>query len=204
MVLEKSHSELKNANASNPDLFSEIENSFKSSTPRSPRRSDSEILEHATMRSKPQNRQYFSENRKSAHEALFPTYKTLPSTSSLQSSASKDALFSNANFNGTNNSGKAATSSLGLKKSNFSSKTSLVSSEYDNVKKSPRQGLAHIYHVLYFQILAMKTEPKISNRPTQRSDQPPPRASNDSVSLLAQSSLMKLLNRSQGINPPQK
>ncbi|CBY14741.1 unnamed protein product [Oikopleura dioica] len=175
--------ELKNANASNPDLFSEIENSFKSSTPRSPRRSDSEILDQATTRSKTQNRQY-SENRKSAHEALFPTYKTLPSTTSLQSSASKDALFSNANFNGTNNSGKAATSSLGLKKSNFSSKTSLVSSEYDNVKKSPRQ--------------VMKTpEARISNRPTQRSDQPPPRASNDSVTLLAQSSLMKLLNRSQ-------
>ena len=144
---KKSYSELKTANASNPDLFSEIENSFKSSTPRSPRRSDSEILEQVTLRLKPQNRQYSSENRKSAHEALFPAYKTLPSTSSLQSSASKDALFSNANFNGTNNSGKAATSSLGLKKSNFSSKTSLVSSEYDNVKKSPRQGSPKILKI---------------------------------------------------------
>ncbi|CAG5080783.1 Oidioi.mRNA.OKI2018_I69.PAR.g9706.t1.cds [Oikopleura dioica] len=172
----------KNANASNPDLFSEIENSFKSSTPRSPRRSDSEIIERATMRSKTSQKPS-PENRKSAHEALFPGYRTLPSTSAPKS----DPLFANGNFNGTNNSAKGANySSLGnLKKSNFSSKTSLVSSEYDNVKKSPRQ--------------AMKTtEPKTSNRPTHRSDQPPPRTSNDNVTLLAQSSLMKLLNRSQG------
>ena len=81
------------------------------------------------------------ENRKSAHEALFPGYRTLPSTS-YSSAPKSDPLFANGNFNGTNNSAKGASySSIGnLKKSNFSSKTSLVSSEYDNVKKSPRQG----------------------------------------------------------------